>query len=99
MSGPDDKITVIAELRAKSGHEDEIRKNLEALVGPSRKEPGCLRYDLYESKYYTGDFFTHEEWESEAALEKHLDGAKHKLNQAKALLREDVRICILKQRV
>jgi len=36
--------------------------------------------------------------ESEAALEKHLAGAKDKLNQAKALLREDLRISILKQR-
>ena len=93
-----EKISVIAELRAKSGHEDAMRSALEALVAPSQKEPGCLKYNVYESKYYTGDFFTYEEWESEAALDQHLAGAKDKLNAAKAMLREDLRITVLKLR-
>ncbi len=91
-----EKIGVIGQIRAKSGHEAEVRELFEALVGPSQKEAGCLRYNLYEDKYYTGSFFTYEEWESEAALEKHLEGAKDQLNKAKALLREDLRIAILK---
>lgn len=90
------KISVVAELRAKSGHEDEMRTALEALVAPSQKEPGCLKYNVFESKYYTGDFFTYEEWETEAALDKHLEIARDKLNAAKALLREDLRITVLK---
>ncbi len=60
-----DKIGVIAELRAKSGHESELRSALEGLVEPSRKEAGCLAYNVYESMYYPGDLFTYEEWESE----------------------------------
>ncbi len=91
-----EKIGVIGQIRAKSGHEAEVRALFEALVGPSQKEAGCLRYNLYEDKYYTGSFLTYEEWESEAALEKHLEGAKDQLNKAKALLREDLRIAILK---
>ncbi len=91
-----EKIGVIGQIRAKSGHEAEVRALFEALVGLSQKEAGCLRYNLYEDKYYTGSFFTYEEWESEAALEKHLEGAKDQLNKAKALLREDLRIAILK---
>ncbi len=93
-----DKISVVAELRAKSGHESELRSALEGLVEPSRKEAGCLAYNVYESKYYPGDLFTYEEWESEKALETHLQGAKDKLNKAKAMLREDLRITILQQR-
>ena len=66
------KISVIAQLRAKSGHEDEVRKALAALAGPSSKEPGCLRYTVFEDAHYTGNFFTYEEWESEDALDQHL---------------------------
>lgn len=66
-----------------------------ALPGPSRKEAGCLKYELFEDKYYKGSFFTYEEWESEAALEAHLAGAKDTLNKAKELLREDLRISVL----
>jgi quinol monooxygenase YgiN len=36
-----EKISVVAQIRAKSGHEDEVRKMLTSLVEPSQKEPGC----------------------------------------------------------
>ena len=92
----DNGISVIAQLRAKSGHEDEVRKGLSTLAGPSRKEPGCLRYDVFEDKHYTGSFFTYEEWESEDALDQHLQVNKESLNKVKALLREDLRINVVK---
>jgi quinol monooxygenase YgiN len=95
MAGSE-KISVIAQIRAKSGHEDEVRTMMSALPGPSRKEDGCLRYDVLEDKHYPGSFFTYEEWESEAALEKHLQVNKEGLNKVKALLREDLRVSVLK---
>lgn len=91
-----EKISVVAQIRAKSGHEDEVRTILAGLVGPSQKEAGCLKYNVFEDKHYTGSFFTYEEWQSEAALDKHLDGAKDTLNKVKALLREDLRISVLR---
>ena len=91
-----DKISVVAQIRAKSGHEDEVRKGLEKLVGPSQKEAGCLKYHVFEDKHYTGSFFTYEEWESETALDTHLQVNKDALNKVKALLREDLRISVLK---
>lgn len=91
-----EKITVIAQIRAKSGNEDEVRSALAKLAGPSLKEPGCLKYNVLEDKHYTGSFFTHEEWESEAALETHLQANKAALDKAKALLSEDMRISVLK---
>ena len=90
------KISVIGQIRAKSGHEDEVRSMFTSVVGPSQKESGCIRYNLYEDKHYTGSFYTYEEWESEEALETHLSVNKEALNKAKALLREDLRISILK---
>ena len=52
---------------------------------------------MFEDKYYTGSFYTYEEWESESALETHLAGAKDALNKAKALLREEMTISVLKK--
>ena len=91
-----DHISVIAQLRAKSGHEDEVRSMLEKLVQPSQKEAGCLTYHVLEDKHYPGSFFTYEEWKSEDDLEEHLRVNKEGLNQVKALLREDLRISVLK---
>ena len=90
------RISVVGQIRAKSGHEDEVRSMFEKLVGPSQKEPGCIKYNVFEDKHYTGSFFTYEEWESEEALEVHLQVNKEALNKVKALLREDLRISILK---
>ena len=90
------QISVIATTRAKSGHEDEVRKGFAALLEPSRKEPGCLRYDVLEDTHYTGRFFTYEEWTSEEALHTHLHVNKASLDKVKALLAEDLRISVLK---
>ena len=91
-----EKISVIAQLRAKSGHEDEVRGMLEKLVEPSNKEKGCITYHILEDKYYPGSFFTYEEWEHESDLEEHLKVNKEGLNKVKALLREDLKISIQK---
>ena len=91
-----ERISVVAQIRAKSGHEDEVRSMFEGVVGPSQKEKGCIRYNLYEDKHYTGSFYTYEEWESEEDLDTHLTVNKEALNKAKALLREDLRISVLR---
>ena len=90
------QISVIATTRAKSGFEDKVRDGFASLVEPSRKEPGCLRYDVLEDVHYTGRFFTYEEWESEAALHTHLHANKAGLDKVKAMLAEDLRISVLK---
>ena len=92
----DGKIGVVGQIRAKAGSEDKVRAAFQSLVEPSRQEPGCLKYELYEDKYYTGVFFTDEVWESEEQLMVHL--AKHKgaFDEAKAMLAEDMRTNVLK---
>ncbi len=94
-SATSEVISVVAQIRAKSGHEAEVRKALAALAEPSLNEPGCLKYTVFEDKHYAGSFFTYEEWESEAALDEHLRVNKQSLDQAKALLQDDMRINVL----
>jgi quinol monooxygenase YgiN len=40
-------ITVVATFQAKPGEENELRAALIGLVGPTRKEAGCISYDLH----------------------------------------------------
>jgi quinol monooxygenase YgiN len=44
---------------------------LSALVEPTRREAGCLLYELLQSKSDPTDFTFVEEWESDEALDAH----------------------------
>jgi quinol monooxygenase YgiN len=93
------KISVIAEIKAKAGHEEEVRVLLHGLVEPSRAEDGCAVYHLLEDKSKPGSFSTYEEWESVAALEKHLNGAgaKAALDKAQPVLDGEMKLTVLRK--
>lgn len=65
-------LTVIAHMRAAPGKEDELRRELEALVEPTEKEEGFVNYDLHVAISDDGSFYLYENWESEDLLDKHL---------------------------
>lgn len=88
-------INVIAEIRAKSGHEAAIRTLLETMVPAARAEDGCKEYHLLESKKHPGSFYTYEEWTSEEHLNRHLEGAKATLDQSSELIEGAPKITVL----
>ena len=45
---------------------------LRALIGPSRKEEGCLTFDLHASVEQPGSYLLHEVWASREAHTEHL---------------------------
>ncbi len=92
-------INVIAEFKAKAGHEFELRALLSALVPSSRSEEGCKAYHLLESRHEAGSFYTYEEWTSEALLQKHLDGAKDALKKAEPILDGTMKLTVLEHLV
>lgn len=59
-------VTLIVILRARPGHEPFLEAELKALVTPTRKEDGCLQYDLHRAEDGSGGFLLHEVWESRA---------------------------------
>ena len=61
---PKGALTLIAMLRAKDGQHLLLEAELRALIGPTRKEAGCLRYDLHRGADQPGAFLFHEVWES-----------------------------------
>ncbi len=84
------KIDVVAHIHAKPGQEAAVREILEGFVAPTRKEEGCLRYDLFVDLSDAGKFTFIEEWTSTAALETHSQSAHITAGRAKMpdLLRE-----------
>lgn len=61
---PKHGVTLIVLLRARTGHEPFLEAELRALVPPTRKEDGCLQYDLHRAADGSGAYLLHEVWES-----------------------------------
>ncbi len=64
-------LTVVAEMVAKPGREQDLRRELLALVEPTRKEQGCVQYDLHVSTEEPGRFVFYENWNSKEDLARH----------------------------
>ena len=65
-------LTVVAQIKAKPGQETQVRQELLSLVAPSRRDAGCLNYDLHEGLNTPGLFMFHENWASKTHLDEHL---------------------------
>ena len=65
-------ITVVAQIKARPGKESQARQELLSLVAPSRKDAGCLNYDLHQALDNAALFLFHENWTSKAHLDAHL---------------------------
>ncbi len=65
-------LIVIATVKAKAGKEKELAEVLKKFVAPTRRESGCIQYDLHVDQSDPGSFAFYERWVDEAALEAHL---------------------------
>ena len=68
---PKDAEVLTAMVKAKPGQEDAVKEALLSLVEPTRKEPGCLCYNLHQSKADPTQFMFYEQWASKADLAAH----------------------------
>lgn len=64
-------LTAVTFIRGPEGKEAEVKRELLSLTGPTRAEPGSLRYDLYQSVARPSDFMRFEVWRNPEALELH----------------------------
>ncbi|MBR2816524.1 MAG: antibiotic biosynthesis monooxygenase [Reyranella sp.] len=64
-------VTNIAFIRAKAGRSDALGQRLLALVEPSRREAGCINYDLHRSDTDPDLWCVYENWRSGDDLEAH----------------------------
>ena len=82
-------ITVVATFEARTGKEAGLKNALTGLVAPTRREAGCLNYDLHQSPDDPKKFLFHENWTSQAHLDAHLQSA-----HIKALLPRVDELCV-----
>ena len=71
-----DTLRVIARVKARPGKANELLSVLSSLVEPTRKEPGCLSYELLQNNEDPTDLTLIEEWQNNTALESHF-ATKH----------------------
>jgi quinol monooxygenase YgiN len=89
-------LRVVARINAKSDRIDEVRELLCALIEPTRKEAGCITYELLQNRNEPTDFTFVEEWASDSDLDRHSisDHLKALAPKLQPLVREspDIRI-------
>jgi quinol monooxygenase YgiN len=61
-----DAVTLIVVLRSKEGQHLLLEAEIRALINPTRKEEGCLQYDLHHSLDQPSLFMLHEVWATRA---------------------------------
>jgi quinol monooxygenase YgiN len=71
------ELFLVVSLRAKKGKEEELRRDLIAVVEPSRKEEGNLRYELFVDEDNPGHFVFVEHWASADAQHRHHTEGPH----------------------
>ena len=93
------KVTVVARIKAKLGKEAQAKQELLKLLSPTRAEAGCINYDMHQSLDNQAQFLFHENWTNQGELNKHLETPHlmNFLNQADQLLAEPVEITLWKQ--
>jgi quinol monooxygenase YgiN len=72
-------ITVTATFQANPGKEAVLQKALASLIVATRKEAGCINYDLHISAEYPSRFLFHETWASRGHLDAHLQSTHIKV--------------------
>jgi quinol monooxygenase YgiN len=72
------QLTVVAKVVAKKGSVESVKSELLKLVAPTRKEEGCIDYNLHQDNDHPDVFIFYENWESAACLERHIHSDHYK---------------------
>jgi quinol monooxygenase YgiN len=90
-------ISVVATFIPKQGQEREVEDILRGMVGPTRKESGCLRYELYASAGIEPQFVLIEAYAGQPALEAHRATEHYKSYRARIgdALKEPIKVVVL----
>jgi quinol monooxygenase YgiN len=78
------KITVVAKIVAKKDCVEAVKAELLKLIPPTRRESGCIEYNLHQDNQDPSIFLFYETWESAAYIENHIS-TNHYNEYVKAL--------------
>lgn len=65
------KLTVVALMRAQPGKSEELGQRLMTLLESSRREAGCINYDVHRSNPDADGWCVYENWRSPQDLDAH----------------------------
>jgi quinol monooxygenase YgiN len=68
---------IVVSVYAKEGREEELRAALKAVVEPSRRDEGSLRYEMFEDRGDPRRFIFFEHWATPEAQQKHHTQSDH----------------------
>jgi quinol monooxygenase YgiN len=85
-------LTVVAKVVAKNESVENVRTELLKLIEPTRKENGCIEYNLHQDNEDPATFIFYETWESLACLERHMNTVHFKdyINAVDGLIAEKI---------
>lgn len=86
------KLTIVAKVVAKKEFVEIVKSELLKLVPPTRKEAGCIEYNLHQDDEDPAVFVFYETWDGLASLENHMnsDHFKNYINAVGDLIAEKV---------
>ena len=67
------KLTIVANITAKSDKVDLVKSELAKLIEPTLAEEGCLQYDLHQDNENPAHFMFYENWESRDLWQAHMN--------------------------
>jgi len=66
-------LTIVARIEAKTDKVDLVKSELLKLIEPTRKEKGCIQYDLHQDDSNPELFIFFENWENRELLQDHMN--------------------------
>lgn len=87
----ENNIRVVARIQAREEKTEDVSRLLTGLIEPTRREPGCVSYELLENREDPTDFTFVEEWTDADAFARHFETAhiRNALPQLKDLTAAD----------
>ncbi len=67
------KLTIVAKIVAKSEKLELVKQELTKLIEPTRKENGCINYDLHQDNENENVFLFFENWASRELWLEHMN--------------------------
>ena len=66
-------LTIIARIEAGKQNVDLDKSELRKLITPTRREKGCLQYDLHQENDHPEVFVFYENWKSRELWQRHMN--------------------------
>jgi len=68
-------LTIIARIEAKTESLNLVKQEVLKLIEPTRKEKGCIQYELHQDNEKPEIFIFFENWESQELWQTHMESS------------------------